>query len=230
MALLAAAVLLLTACGERPAGAGDGRGGDGDGSAGSAGSAGPAADEEMVVRGTVEVIDDGQGAPRLCDAVMESHPPQCHGWEIVGLDWARLPADSYATAAGVAWGRFELTGAWDGERLTLTAPPVPDGRFGHRPEPAGEEPGTGCPESEDWYVDGDRCRRSPGLSHDELLTVQEALGEEFAAEVAGSWVDEATGTVRATVVVVTDRLAGAVEERFGAGAVVLHGLLTPVEG
>jgi hypothetical protein len=287
--LLAVPVLLLTGCGEEQT--------TGSGSAGSAGpppagstSQGVRVDDETVLRVTAEVIHaHDEDTPRLCHAVMESYPPQCGGWPVLGLDWSQLPPDAYEEAAGVRWGRFELTGTWDGERLTLTAPAVPAGRPGHVPEPPQDEVTTPCPAPDGGWTavdpekaDGpareaviERAHRMPGFAgvwidgvggsggevlnlrftgdpaereaelrqlwggplclasarhtYEELLAVQEALHEEFGADVIGSGVDEPGNTVSATAAVASRELVAALEERFGAGVVVLSGMLTPVE-
>lgn len=60
-------------------------------------------------------------APMAClGAVLESLPPQCEGPELVGLDWASVPHED---SGDVRWTQHvQVTGTWDGTRLTLTEP------------------------------------------------------------------------------------------------------------
>ncbi|MEX0953521.1 MAG: hypothetical protein WDZ26_06800 [Nitriliruptoraceae bacterium] len=69
------------------------------------------------------LIDDGSGW-RLCESVLESHPPQCGGEFLVveGLDDTGLPLEE---ASGVRW-QVDATvvGEIDGDVLTVTGSPA----------------------------------------------------------------------------------------------------------
>jgi len=69
------------------------------------------------------VLENPDHGPQLCRVVAESYPPQCGGPELVGWDWAEV--DGEESANGTTWGNYEVTGTWDGERLTLTDPAAP---------------------------------------------------------------------------------------------------------
>ena len=78
----------------------------------------PRATPEVVA--TTTVLDAGSG-PQLClGGVQQSHPPQCGGPAVTGWDWDEVEHDA---VGGVRWGSYDVRGTWDGERLTLTAPP-----------------------------------------------------------------------------------------------------------
>ena len=49
-----------------------------------------------------------------------SLPPQCSGLAVVGWDWNAVENEQAANA--ITWGSWQVTGTYDGERFTLTAP------------------------------------------------------------------------------------------------------------
>jgi len=79
------------------------------------------ADGEVLGQGTVLQLD-GEPAEFCLGAVAESYPPQCSGPEIVGWDWATV--DGEESASSVTWGTYAVQGTWDGERMTVTQPPI----------------------------------------------------------------------------------------------------------
>jgi hypothetical protein len=103
----------------------------------------PAAPGAVATRGVVTVLDDGR--PVVClGPVAESWPPQCGGPPLVGWDWRKQrlvlgqpgAAPAYEQAGAVRWGRYFLTGAWDGRALTVQTA-VPEALYdGTAPEPA----------------------------------------------------------------------------------------------
>lgn len=110
------------------------------------------------LRGWATVLDDGTG-PKLClGGVMESLPPQCGGPQVVGWDWAGV--GGVASAGGTRWGQYVVTGTYDGQRFTLTEPPVRMEDYDGPPRPdAGDvDLGTPCPEPDGGWrpVDPDR--------------------------------------------------------------------------
>jgi hypothetical protein len=76
---------------------------------------------EVLGQGTVLQLD-GEPAEFCLGAVAESYPPQCSGPEIVGWDWATV--DGAESASSVTWGTYAVQGTWDGERMTVTQPPI----------------------------------------------------------------------------------------------------------
>lgn len=120
--------------GEQPAAADELPGSDAEdeGSGGAAGGStmrvysvpeAKAADIEGSIHVVGLLIDEGSGW-RLCDLVMESHPPQCGGeaLEVEGLDAAELPLEE---SGEVRW-QTEATvvGEIDGDTLTVTGSPA----------------------------------------------------------------------------------------------------------
>jgi hypothetical protein len=78
-----------------------------------------------VYEGTFTVMETPPRGPELCTFVLDSLPPQCHGLPVVGWDWDAV--DGEESAGAVRWGEWHVTGTYDGERFTLSAPPrVPD--------------------------------------------------------------------------------------------------------
>ncbi|MFF3027782.1 hypothetical protein [Microbacterium sp. NPDC057944] len=81
----------------------------------------PAPPQGRVI-GTGTVIDKG-GDVQLClGAVMESYPPQCQGLPVDGWTWEGV--DGSETSGDVTWGTYAVYGTYDGERYTITDPPI----------------------------------------------------------------------------------------------------------
>lgn len=164
--ILAIACLLVAACGpadEAPVVAGDEP---------------PSPTTRYQVSATV--LESAGHGPQLCDAVAESYPPQCSGPDIVGWDWASVEGEE--TAAGTTWGVFQVTGTWDGTRLTLTEPPGPP-RF---EDPDGVDLSTPCPEpAGGWQVVDE------ATATDQALTEATIRARELPG-LAGLWLDQST--------------------------------------
>ncbi len=88
---------------------------------GAAPPQGIAAAGDVLGQGTVLQIADAP-AQFCLGAVAESYPPQCSGPELIGWDWPAV--DGYETSGDVTWGTYAVQGTWDGERLTVTSPPI----------------------------------------------------------------------------------------------------------
>ncbi len=74
------------------------------------------------VLGTGTVID-GTDGPTLClGAVMDSSPPQCAGVPLD--DWTWDGVDGSVSARDTRWGSYAVYGTFDGERLTVSDPPI----------------------------------------------------------------------------------------------------------
>jgi hypothetical protein len=79
-------------------------------------------DPDRRYEATTTVLEaPGHGAQLCLGGVAESYPPQCGGPEVVGWNWDDV--DDETSASGTTWGDYHVVGTWDGERLTLTAPP-----------------------------------------------------------------------------------------------------------
>jgi hypothetical protein len=113
---LAALVLGLSGCGSDDEGAGAGS---------SATPTTPATGQAFEFTGYVFRVD---GETRICDAIRESHPPQCGGesYRVLGLQVSTLGA-ALEEAQGVSWTDqpVMLTGELvdDGRALKVSAPP-----------------------------------------------------------------------------------------------------------
>jgi hypothetical protein len=129
-------------------------------------------------RGSGTVLESPDHGPQLCDAVAESYPPQCSGLEVVGWDWAAV--DGEESARGTTWGTYEVTGTWDGERLTLTAP-------AGAPEPQPPEDvdfSTPCPEPAGGWAVVD-----PATTNQASLSAVSGVARTLPG-FAGLWVDQ----------------------------------------
>ncbi|MGI8691302.1 MAG: hypothetical protein ACR2JK_00145 [Geodermatophilaceae bacterium] len=71
-------------------------------------------------RGTFTVLENLAHGPQACASVGESDPPTCEGPDVIGWNWSGLDAIS---GRGTTYGRYVVTGMWDGVRLRLTEPP-----------------------------------------------------------------------------------------------------------
>ncbi|KRV50501.1 hypothetical protein AQ490_15590 [Wenjunlia vitaminophila] len=237
--LAVCAALLLAGCGEQPRGSGARQvaagtdKGDPAGDRGGRGTDGAAPGEDagrnLVPAGYggryrvhATVLQSPDHGPQLCDAVMESWPPQCSGPDIVGWTWDGVTSD---TGSGTTWGTYRLVGTWDGTRFTLTEPAR---------DAAGNGPGSDVPApgaGHDGGSEPDRGRTadrpSAGAhSHAELLRIQRELHRDHPDLLSSEVRD---GEVAAHVRVATEELRGELDRRYGAGTVVLHGWLTPID-
>ena len=167
----------------------------------------PAADGEVIGEGTV--IQVGDAAPQLClGAVAESYPPQCSGPEIMGWDWAS--AELEETASDVTWGTFAVTGLWDGERFTITDPPIPLALY----DPAQQEP------------DPRFDPATPGAGTEaETEEIHTQLLESQAFDELSSW--SQNGYLFVNVIYDDGSLQEYVDERFGPDLVAIIPALRP---
>jgi hypothetical protein len=90
-------------------------------------SAAAATSAEPVYRGVGTVLEStgvvgtAHGAQLCLGIVLASYPPQCGGPDIAGWDWSA--AEGEQSAGGTTWGRYVVTGTFDGSTLTVTWPP-----------------------------------------------------------------------------------------------------------
>jgi hypothetical protein len=117
---LASAALLLAASALAACGSGDGTSARDPGPSGdSMPTSAPAAPGQVTTVDLATVMD--QDGPELClGAVAESWPPQCGGPPIDGWSWADHRG-AFESHQGIRWGRFAVTGTWDGETFTYAA-------------------------------------------------------------------------------------------------------------
>lgn len=181
-----------------------GCGSDGEGVV-DAGQGSDEAPADTRYRGSVAVLESPEHGPQMCLSMQESYPPQCDGPDVVGWDWDDAPGAE--SSGGTTWGSFEVTGTWDGERLTLTEPPGPA-----RPDPVVEDVDFSppCPEPPGGWAVVD-----PATTNEETqeAVVSAARGRD---DFAGLWVDwpmdPAQGaTDRPTNVILNVRVTGDIE-------------------
>ncbi|GAB3779296.1 hypothetical protein GCM10027601_05380 [Nocardioides ungokensis] len=118
--VLAALLLLVTACGTDGGGSAEDPAPTTSQSPTSSPATGriPAAPGEVTTRNLATVMDTGR--PELClGPVAESYPPQCHGIPLEGWDWSARHG-TYDTSGDVRWGQYAVTGTFDGTTMTVT--------------------------------------------------------------------------------------------------------------
>lgn len=170
-------------------------------------TSGAAAAQELTTRTTV-LSRDGSAAPVLClDVVLESYPPICDGPAVQGWDWSGL--EGAETAAGTTWGRYEVTGTWDGTALTVTSPARPwDGVAVDLLTPGSSD--------------------TAGAAASPAVT---AAVEDYRAEIGTDGtvlgVEELDGRARVHVIVDDGTLQRSADERYGPGVVVIDPALEP---
>ncbi|MGH3348876.1 MAG: hypothetical protein ACRDO4_18000 [Nocardioides sp.] len=168
----------------------------------------PAAAGTVRTRGVVTVRDDGQ--PVVClGPGAESWPPQCAGPPLANWDWRRERLVLGQPAGGVRWGRYFLTGSWDGRVLTVQTA-VPEAMYDGADEVPGDLP--------------DSLRELPQADLDALAA---ELGDSLPGALS-SYVDAG----RAWVDVVYDdgSLQAWADEEYGAGLVRVSSALVRVSG
>ena len=171
-------------------------------------AAAAAAAQELTTRTTV-LSRDGSAAPVLClDVVLESYPPICDGPAVQGWDWSGL--EGAETAAGTTWGRYEVTGTWDGTALTVTSPARPwDGV------------------AVDLLTPGSSDTAGAAASPAVTAAVEDyraAIGTDDGTVLG---VEELDGRARVHVIVDDGTLQRSADERYGPGVVVIDPALEP---
>ena len=159
---------------------------------------------DVLVQGTVM---DKAGAVSLCvGPIAQSYPPQCAGIPLEGWDWGA--ADGFETAGDSTWGAYAVTGTFDGETITSSAPPIPLALFDPMlpDDPTGGEPGH--------------------TSEAELLTIQQTAQDRLDDGVQSSFVEN--GYVRLQVLWDDGTYQDAADAEFGDKVVIVESLMRPV--
>ncbi|MHA6694523.1 hypothetical protein [Homoserinimonas sp. A520] len=198
-----AGVMILTGCGQAISG------GDGiDINPPVPRAAIPAAGE-VLGQGTVLQLDGGP--VEFClGAVAESYPPQCSGPELIGWDWASV--DGEEAASSVTWGTYAVQGTWDGERMTVTQPPIMLALYDPMavPDPLRDPANAGeTPEAE-------------------LMAIQDELHELGTVDLLASGAQN--GYLFVSVVYDDGQIQEYYDELYGEGVVVVESVLRPVTG
>lgn len=165
--------------------------------------------EEVVGAGTVMDVD---GRIELClGAVAESYPPQCRGVPLQGWSWEGI--EGVESSGDVRWGAYAVTGAFDGETFTVTAPAMLLALYDPPPAPDPSEGRTGeTPEAR-------------------LLAIQSLLPERLGDDGSfylGSYPER--GHLWVDVLWDDGTLQGAADDEFGADVVYLRSALRVIEG
>ncbi|MGJ0388452.1 hypothetical protein [Microbacterium sp. CGR1] len=159
------------------------------------------------VIGTGTVLDVA-GETQLClGAVAESYPPQCSGIPLDGWTWDGV--DGSETSGDVTWGTYAVYGTYDGERYTVTDPPIMLALYDPvRPDdPAGGIEGTS--------------------SDADLARAQDKLGASLGDGALTLWTDR--GYVWVQVVWDDGTLQAAVDAAYGEGVVFVTSALREID-
>lgn len=167
-----------------------------------------AADGDVLGQGTVLQLE-GEAASLCLGAVAESYPPQCSGPEIVGWDWAAV--DGEESAGSTTWGTYAVQGTWDGERITVTQPPIMLALY----DPM-------------MVVDPHREPGNAGETPEAvLLDIQAEIDELRAVDTLFSGPEN--GYLFVTVVYDDGQVQDYFDELYGADVVVVESALRPVD-
>ncbi|MFB7250900.1 hypothetical protein [Microbacterium sp. NPDC056234] len=164
---------------------------------------------DAAVIGTGTIMDIG-GDVQLClGPVAESYPPQCSGIPVTGWIWDGV--DGSEQLDDVRWGTYAVTGDYDGESLTVTAPPVLLALYDAMPAE-------------------DASERRGAQSDEDLQQLQDEIATRFSAApemLLGS--SPANGLLLVDVVWDDGTMQQAADDDFGADAVVIRSALREVE-
>ncbi|WP_141651312.1 hypothetical protein [Microbacterium sp. 3J1] len=151
---------------------------------------------------------DGAGDAELClGPIAESYPPQCAGIPVDGWTWDGV--DGSETGGDTTWGSYAVYGTYDGERYTITDPPILLALYDPiRPDdPAGGVDGTS--------------------SDTALAAAQEELSESLGRDALTLWVER--GYVWVQVVWDDGSLQDAVDATYGDGVVIVTSALREID-
>ncbi|QEE61393.1 hypothetical protein FVA74_07230 [Salinibacterium sp. dk2585] len=166
----------------------------------------PAIGAEVIGQGTVIQKDDGPVEICLGPITM-IYPPSCGGPEVAAWDWDSV--DGATTEGGTTWGTYAVQGTWDGERLTVTEPPIMLALY---------DPIT----VEDPYTDPANAGTTPEA---ELARVVQELATRDG--VLATYLDN--GYVFVEVVHDDGALQEELDELYGADVTVVRSQLRPVD-
>lgn len=166
-----------------------------------------AAPPEGRVIGTGTVLDVAGEAQLCLGVVAESSPPQCTGIPLDGWTWEGV--DGSETSGDTTWGTYAVYGTFDGERYTVTDPPIMLALYDPvRPEdPANGVDGTG--------------------SDADLMRVRDDLSTSLGRDALTLWTER--GYVWVSVVWDDGTLQDAVDEAYGDGVVLVTSALRQID-
>lgn len=166
----------------------------------------PAPGSEVLGQGTV--IQKGDSPVQIClGPITMIYPPDCGGPEVVGWDWETV--DGAETVDVTTWGTYAVQGTWDGERLTVTQPPIMLALY---------DPIT----TDDPYADPD----NPGSTPDaELARVEREIATRD--DVLGTYIDN--GYVFVEVIHDDGGLQDALDADHGSDVAIVRPQLRPLD-
>jgi hypothetical protein len=110
-----------------------------------------------------------------------SLPPQCGGVPLQGWDWTQV--DGEESVNGTTWGSYTVTGRYDGNSLTMTAPPTPPASSDPDTAPSDPFPTPCAPPDGGWQLVGTGPTGEAGIQ-----AVQAAARDQ--PDFAGLWIDQ----------------------------------------
>lgn len=153
------------------------------------------------------MVIDVAGEAVLCGpAIMESYPPQCHGVPLDGWTWDGVEGSE--TSGETTWGTYAVYATFDGDRLTVTDPPIMLALY----DPIAPEDPTGG-------VEGD-------TPLDELTRIQDDLASRLGTDVS---VSTGQGYVWLTVVWDDGTIQDAANAEYGEGVVLVTSGLREID-
>lgn len=159
------------------------------------------------VIGTGTVLDVAGDAQLCLGAVAESAPPQCTGIPLDGWTWEGV--DGSETSGDTTWGTYAVYGTFDGERYTITDPPIMLALYD--------------PVRPDDPTDG-----IDGTSSDaELARVQDDLSTSLGSDALSLSTER--GYVWVNVVWDDGTLQTAVDDAYGDGVVIVTSALRRID-
>ncbi|MGN7950401.1 hypothetical protein ACTJKH_16800 [Microbacterium sp. 22215] len=176
-------------------------------SASSTGDISGAAPPEGRVIGTGTVLDVAGDAQLCLGAVAESYPPQCTGIPLDGWTWEGV--DGSETSGDTQWGTYAVYGTFDGDRYTVTDPPIMLALYDPiRPEdPAGGVDGTS--------------------SEADLARIQDEIAASLGREALSLWIER--GYVWVNVVWDDGTLQDALDAEYGDDVVIVTSALREID-
>ncbi len=205
--MVLAAVTLLGVCGLAACSSGSGAAPAPTSSASPTWHAASVPPPEGRVIGTGMVLDVS-GEPQLClGIVAESYPPQCSGLPLDGWTWDGV--DGSESDGDTTWGTYAVYGTFDGERYTVTDPPIMLALYDPvRPEdPTGGGEGTS--------------------SEADLAQVSDELSSSVGRDVLTLWTER--GYVWVQVVWDDGSVQNAMDAAYGDGVVVVTSALREID-
>lgn len=157
--------------------------------------------------GTGTVLDVAGDAQLCLGAVAESYPPQCTGIPLDGWTWEGV--DGSETSGDTRWGTYAVYGTFDGDRYTVTDPPIMLALYDPiRPEdPAGGVDGTS--------------------SEADLARIQDEIAASLGRDALSLWIER--GYVWVNVVWDDGTLQDALDAEYGDDVVIVTSALREID-